>query len=59
MHIPQKSSEKGHRSVVPPLDPEELYRRYLSIRAERSRSKKEPDYTVAESKNVETGNILL
>ena len=60
MHIPQKSSEKGHRqSVVPPLDPEELYRRYLSIRAERSRSKKEPGYTVTESKNVEKGNILF
>lgn len=60
MHIPQKFSDNGQKQpVVPPLDPEELYRRYLSIRAERSKSRKETEYTVTELKKADSGNILL
>ena len=51
MNIPQKSSENVQKQpVVPPLDAEELYRRYLSIRAERNMSRNETDYTVTELK---------
>jgi hypothetical protein len=54
MYIPQKSSENGRKQpVVPPLDAEELYRRYLSIRAERSRSGNRTDYTVTELKKAD------
>jgi hypothetical protein len=60
MHISQKYPDTGQKQpVVPPLDPEELYRRYLSIRAERSRLRKENAYTVTELKKADTGNILL
>jgi hypothetical protein len=60
MHISQQSPDTGKKpQVVPPLDPEELYRRYLSIRAERSRSQKENEYTVPELKKADSGNILL
>ena len=60
MHISQQSPDTGKKQpVVPPLDPEELYRRYLSIRAERNRSRKENEYTVTELKKADSGNILL
>ena len=60
MYIPQKSSDKGQKQpVVPPLDAEELYRRYLSIRAERGMIRNETDYTVTEFKKADSGNILL
>jgi hypothetical protein len=60
MYIPQKSSDKGQKlPVVPPLDAEELYRRYLSIRAERDMIRNETDYTVTEFKKADSGNILL
>jgi hypothetical protein len=60
IYIPQESSEKGKKhQVVPPVDAEELYRRYLSIRAERSMSRNETDYTVPELKKADGGNILL
>jgi hypothetical protein len=59
MYIPQKSSDKGQKQpVVPPLDAEELYRRYLRIRAERDMSGNDTDYTVTELKKVDRGNIL-
>ena len=55
----RKSSEKGQRQpVVPPLDAEELYRRYLRIRAERDMSRNETDYTVTELKKANSGDIL-
>jgi hypothetical protein len=60
MYIPQKSSENERKQpVVPPLDAEELYRRYLSIRAERSLSRNETDYTDTELTKADTGNILI
>jgi len=60
MYIPHESSEKGKKhQVVPPVDAEELYRRYLSIRDERSKSRNETDYSVTELKKADSGNILL
>jgi len=59
MDIPQKSSDKGQKQpVVPPLDAEELYRRYLRIRAEKSTSGNETDYTVTELQKADRGDIL-
>jgi hypothetical protein len=59
MYITQKSSEKGQKQpVVPPLDAEELYRRYLRIRAERGMPRNDTDYTVTELKKADRGNIL-
>jgi hypothetical protein len=56
--IPQEASEKmQNQPVVPPLDAEELYRRYLSVRAERNMSRNEPDYTVTELKKADSGNV--
>lgn len=46
-----------NQPVVPPLDAEELYRRYLSVRAERNMSRNEPDYTVTELKKADSGNV--
>ena len=44
-----KSSEKGQsQQVVLPLDAEELYHRYLRIRAERDMSKNDTDHTITE-----------
>jgi len=55
----RKSSEKGQRQpVVPPLDAEELYRRYLRIRAERDMPRNETDYSVTELKKANGGDIL-
>jgi len=55
----RKSSEKGQRQpVVPPLDAEELYRRYLRIRAERDMPRNENDYSVTELKKANGGDIL-
>jgi hypothetical protein len=60
MYIPQKSSDKGQKQpVVPPLGAEELYRRYLSIRAKKGMSRNQPDYPVTEFKKTDSGNILL
>jgi len=55
----RRSSEKGQRQpVVEPLDAEELYRRYLRIRAERDMSRNETDHTVTELKKADSGDIL-
>jgi len=55
----RKSSEKGQRQpVVPPLEAEELYRRYLRIRAERDMPRNETDYLVTELKKANSGDIL-
>jgi len=55
----RKSSEKGQRQpVVLPLDAEELYRRYLRIRAERDMPRNETDYSVTELKKANGGDIL-
>jgi hypothetical protein len=55
----RKSSEKGQRQpVVPPLEAEELYRRYLRIRAERDMPRNETDYLVTELKKSNSGDIL-
>ena len=60
MNIPQKTSDTTEKKpVVPPRDAEELYRRYLSIRAERSLSRNETDYTDTELTKADTGNILI
>ena len=60
MYIPNKSSDNGQKQpVAPPLDAEELYRRYLSIRAERSMLRKETEYKVTELKKADSGNIPL
>jgi len=59
IYIPQKSSEKGQKQpVVPPLDAEELYRRYLHIRAERGMTRNVTDYTVTELKKANSEDIL-
>jgi hypothetical protein len=59
MYMTRKSSENGQRHpVVPPLDAEELYRRYLRIRAERDMSRNETDYTVTEIKKANSRDIL-
>jgi len=55
----RKSSEKGQRQpVVPPLEAEELYRRYLRIRAERDTPRNETDYLVTELKKANSGDTL-
>ena len=55
----RKSSEKGQRQpVVPPLEAEELYRRYLRIRAERDTPRNETDYSVTELKKANSGDTL-
>jgi hypothetical protein len=55
-----KSSEDRQRQPVvrPPLDAEELYQRYLSLRAERDSSRNGTDHTVTELKKANTGDIL-
>jgi hypothetical protein len=59
MYMTRKSSEKGQRQpVVPPLDAEELYQRYLRIRAERDMPRNETDYLVTELKKSNSGDIL-
>jgi hypothetical protein len=58
--ISQNSPDtRKKQQVSPPLDPEELYQRYLSVRAERNRLKKEHEYPVTELKKADSGNILL
>jgi hypothetical protein len=53
------SEERQRQSVAgPPLDAEELYRRYLSIRAERDNSHEGTDHTVTELKKAQTGEFL-
>jgi len=48
----QESSEEGKRQPdVRPLGAEELYRRYLRIRAERDRFRDGPDPAVTDAKN--------
>ena len=57
---PSENSEKGQRQpVVEAVDAEELYRRYLHIRAERDKSRDEADHPVTELKNTNSGDILL
>jgi hypothetical protein len=55
-----KSSEERQKQPVagPPLDAEELYRRYLSIRAERDISRNGTDHSVTELKKANRGDIL-
>jgi hypothetical protein len=59
MYVAQKSSDEGQRQpVVGPLDAEELYRRYLRIRAEREISRNGTNHTVTEFKKANSGDIL-
>jgi hypothetical protein len=53
--IAQKSTENGEsQSGVPPLDAEELYRRYLRIRSEKEMSRNETDYPISELKKAKS-----
>ena len=59
MHMTRKPSEKGQwRHVVGPVDAEELYQRYLALRAEREKSRDETDHPVTEIKKPKKGDIL-
>ena len=55
----RKPSEEGHRQpVAGPVGAEELYRRYLSIRAEREKSRNKTNHPSTELKKADTGDIL-
>jgi len=55
----RKPSEKGQRQPgAGAADAEELYRRYLYIRAERDKSRNEADHPVTEVKKAKSGDIL-
>jgi len=47
----QEPSERGQRQDAMPLGAEELYRRYLRIRAERDRLRDGPDPAVTDAPN--------
>ena len=54
----QKPSEEGQRQPgAGALGAEELYRRYLLIRAERDKSRNETDHPVTEVKKAKSGDI--
>ena len=55
-----ESSEDRQKQPVarPPVDAEELYRRYLSLRAERDSSRNGTNHTVTELKKANKGDIL-
>ena len=57
----QESSEEGQRQPdAMPLGAEELYRRYLRIRAERDRLREGPDPSVTDANNgQERGYTLI
>jgi len=56
----RKPSEEGQRPAGGgALGAEELYRRYLRIRAERDTCRNETDNPVTKLKQADTGNILL
>jgi len=56
----QKSSEEEQRQPgAGPLGAEELYRRYLRIRAERDRSRDQTDPAVTDTKKAGSGDILV
>jgi hypothetical protein len=55
----QKSSEEGQRQPgAGPLGAEELYQRYLRLRAERNKTRNETDHPVTELKKADMGDIL-
>jgi hypothetical protein len=55
----RKPSEEGQKQPgAGPLGAEELYRRYLTLRAERDKSHKAGDHPVAELKKADRGGIL-
>jgi hypothetical protein len=59
MYMTRKPSEEGHRKpVAGPVGAEELYRRYLSIRAEREKSRNKTDPPATELKKADMGDIL-
>ena len=54
----RKSSGEGQRQPgAGPVDAEELYRRYLQLRAERDALRNKPD-PVTELKKAKSGDIL-
>jgi len=56
----RKSSGEGQRQPgAGPVDAEELYRKYLHLRAERDALRNKPDPTVTELKKAKSGDILL
>ena len=55
----RKPSEEGHRQAGSgALGAEELYRRYLRIRAERDTCRNKTNNTVTKVKQADTGDIL-
>ena len=55
----RKPSENEQMLPVPgPVGAEELYRRYLRIRAERDKSRNEADNPVTDLKKADMGDIL-
>ena len=59
MVMTRKPSEKGQRQpVVGPVDAGELYQRYLSLRAEREKSRNEANHTITGIKKAKRGDIL-